>query len=599
MLRWSLQRKFVVAFLVVLLPMLAAIMYNYNLAYWRMSDDLIDSEMRTGQAIAALIDASVDDAFSIAWSFSKDPVVQTMDHRQIDPYLESIAPQLPQLDDVAVFDLEGNNVGSIALHLPPDAPRPGVADRAYFQAVKSTGQPFVSNVLISRATDRPIVVMAVPMRDASGTLKGVVIAPLNIDYLVQRVSTVGLRQFQAIFVTDPAGTIAFHTALLRAEWGHRNLSDYPPVQSALRGVPAREREIVSPIGDVRMVAVTQTAKYGWIVGVSIPKDVALQPIQTDLFRQLLVFLFVLVLTGLVAVFLSRRMILRPLRLLTDHIEAFGRGQLDRRVDLRTGDEMELMARTFNQMAAQLEQSSREREQLLREALTARRELEEARQRREEFISMVAHEFRNPLTVIVGYGGILAQAAREGKGVDPRIVESIIEQAARLRRLVEDLADVSLIEAGKFRVLETSCDLRKMAQDVVEQQQMTTTKHRLTLYAPAEPIRGTWDCDRLFQALTNLVNNAVKYSPRGGEVTITLAPTNREIVVSVSDQGIGIASEDIPQLFQPFSRLYREQPVRGTGLGLFITKAIVEAHGGRISVQSQKGKGSTFTFTLPI
>ncbi len=173
------------------------------------------------------------------------------------------------------------------------------------------------------------------------------------------------------------------------------------------------------------------------------------------------------------------------------------------------------------------------------------------------------------------------------------------QATRLRRLTEDLSDVSLIEAGRFQVVRTSCDLVKTAHDVVEQQQMTTTKHKVILDVPPEPVVGNWDCDRLGQALNNLVNNAIKYSPGGGEVRVRIATTDGETTISVNDQGIGISPEDIPELFQPFSRLYREQPIKGTGLGLFITKAIVEAHGGRIWVDSEVGKGSTFSFTLPL
>lgn len=260
--------------------------------------------------------------------------------------------------------------------------------------------------------------------------------------------------------------------------------------------------------------------------------------------------------------------------------------------------MELVAQTFNQMASQLQQSSRERERLRQEAITARQELEETHRRREEFTSMVVHEFHNPLSVIVGYGQMAHREAQEDKGIGPQVIDKMLGQATRLKRLVEDLSDVSLIEAGKFQILKTRCDLTETTRDVVEQQQSTTARH-VIISAAQKPILGNWDCERLSQALSNLINNAIKYSPDGGEINVRLAETGKEVTVSVSDQGIGIVPEDIPQLFQPFSKLYREQRIKGTGLGLYITKAIVEAHGGRIWVESEIGKGSTFYFSLPI
>ena len=258
------------------------------------------------------------------------------------------------------------------------------------------------------------------MTDESGTLVGVTLVALDLDYFAQRVSTVGLRKSQAIFVTDLDGTVAFHTLLSPQEWGHRNLSDYTPVRSALSGAHGRERAITSPMGDIRIAATTRTDKYGWVVGVSVSRDTAIRPLQAELFSRLLTFVGVMAFASLVAVLLSRRLILRPLEMLRGHLVAFGSGQFGRRVDLRTGDEMELMAHTFNQMASQLQQWSEEREVLLQGAIRARDELEEARRRREEFILMVAHELRNPLAVIVGYGQIAARAVREGKETDARL-----------------------------------------------------------------------------------------------------------------------------------------------------------------------------------
>lgn len=122
---------------------------------------------------------------------------------------------------------------------------------------------------------------------------------MNLDYLAQRVATVGLRKSQAIFMTDPEGTVAFHTGLPQVEWGRRMLVDYPPVRSAIMGVPGRERERGSPLHDVRIVATLRSARHGWVIGVSVPRDEVLQAVQADLVCRLLLFSGVLAFAGLV------------------------------------------------------------------------------------------------------------------------------------------------------------------------------------------------------------------------------------------------------------------------------------------------------------
>jgi signal transduction histidine kinase len=126
----------------------------------------------------------------------------------------------------------------------------------------------------------------------------------------------------------------------------------------------------------------------------------------------------------------------------------------------------------------------------------------------------------------------------------------------------------------------------------------TVYHHLVLEAP-ERLVGNWDGGRVGQLLANLVSNAIKYSPAGGEVRVALDCIGGEACVRVSDQGIGMSPDQIERLFQPFTRLYRGQEIHGLGLGLYISKAIAEAHGGRIWVESRPGQGSTFTVTLPL
>jgi signal transduction histidine kinase len=138
---------------------------------------------------------------------------------------------------------------------------------------------------------------------------------------------------------------------------------------------------------------------------------------------------------------------------------------------------------------------------------------------------------------------------------------------------------------------------EIARRVISIHQAATIGHQLILDAP-EQLEGEWDGERVSQLLTNLVSNAIKYSPAGGEVRVAVREMAGQAVVSVSDQGIGLSGDQIERLFQPFTRLYSGRDIKGTGLGLYICKAIVEAHAGRIWVESTPGQGTTFTVTLP-
>jgi signal transduction histidine kinase len=215
---------------------------------------------------------------------------------------------------------------------------------------------------------------------------------------------------------------------------------------------------------------------------------------------------------------------------------------------------------------------------------------------QEFVSLVAHELRNPLSAMRGY----VQLFRRRSADDPRSIEhgaQVIEQATgRLARLVDDLLDTTQFESGHFRILTTPMDLAAAARDVVELQQSSTAEHHLVLESP-DRVDGEWDRERISQLLSNFLTNAIKYSPRG-EVRVVIGATADEVTLSIADQGPGIASTQLDRLFQPFTRLESSPRARGLGVGLYLARGIVEAHGGRIAVESQPGVGTTFRVMLP-
>jgi signal transduction histidine kinase len=224
--------------------------------------------------------------------------------------------------------------------------------------------------------------------------------------------------------------------------------------------------------------------------------------------------------------------------------------------------------------------------------------EAAHRRLQEFMASVVHELRNPLTALRGYLRLLDRPADSSPKPYDQHALHIAEQATgRLQRLVDDLRDAARLGTDSFAVRPRRIDLAALAREVVALRQTTTDRHHLTLEAP-DRVEGIWDGDRIAQLLANLVSNAIKYSPEGGEVRVTIRLTGAEVLISVADQGLGLSVEQQAQLFQPFVRLHSEQVAAGLGLGLAIAKGIVEAHAGRIWVESEPGQDSCFSVALP-
>lgn len=217
--------------------------------------------------------------------------------------------------------------------------------------------------------------------------------------------------------------------------------------------------------------------------------------------------------------------------------------------------------------------------------------------RETLTAAVTHDLRNPLAVIHAYATILQSTG----AFNERAVSGILNQTAHLNRMVGDLLDVSHLDSGQFRLAPAPVDLVALAQSELEKAQATSDRHALRLTAPAELV-GVWDGDRLRQVLQNLLSNAIKYSPEGGAITVAIQSQAGETQVTIVDEGVGIAADALPHLFERFYRTAsaRRSGQKGLGLGLHIARALVEAHGGRVWAESAgEGKGSTFSICLPL
>ena len=262
--------------------------------------------------------------------------------------------------------------------------------------------------------------------------------------------------------------------------------------------------------------------------------------------------------------------LRPLLALDEAMRRFGGGDTDARAAEVGHREIRDMAARFNDMASALADQRR--------AQTA-------------FLGGVAHDLRNPLASLKLAVALLPES-------DAEVIARIDRQIHRLERMIGDFLDASEIEAGKLALRLATVDARAIAKEAVSLFEPTSPEHTLTLAVPsgAMPLR----CDplRIEQVLANLISNALKYSPEGGRVEVSVLRAGADAVFEVSDEGMGISEEDRRKLFEPFHRVgLSKEAIPGVGLGLYVVQQIVEAHGGHIEVTSSPGRGSTFRVFL--
>lgn len=237
-----------------------------------------------------------------------------------------------------------------------------------------------------------------------------------------------------------------------------------------------------------------------------------------------------------------------------------------------------------------------------------RERREYERTQEEFLASVAHDLKNPLAAVRGQAQLLRRRMLRGEMPDPERLlaglTAIDAGAGRMAGMIDELVDVARLRAGQpIELRRQPVDLAALAQRHVEEMQRLDDRHQFILEAGDAPVFGMWDSARIERVVANLVGNAIKFSPRGGPVTIRVGRGEAFggpcAVLSVSDQGVGIPASDLPYVFERFHRGRNVGSIRGSGIGLAGARSIVEGHGGTIAVESAEGTGSTFTVRLPL
>ncbi len=352
---------------------------------------------------------------------------------------------------------------------------------------------------------------------------------------------------------------------------------------------------------------------GWKVFVEQPESAAFAPVRGKIWRTaLLLAAFLAVGVGL-SVLLARRLV-RPVKQIRTAAARIGAGAYDERIELRRRDELGGLADELNGMAASLrasvqgleqkvEERTRELQRALAELSLKGSQLEVANRHKSEFLANMSHELRTPLNAIIGFSQVLRQRLfGEINAKQEEYLDDILASGNHLLDLINDVLDLSKVEAGQIELDVATFSLREALERGVVMVRERATKNgvRLSLELAADIDLVDGDERRVRQVVFNLLSNAVTFTPRDGSVVVASAREDGEVLVSVTDTGPGIAVDDQERIFEEFQQTdLGVQQREGTGLGLALSKRLVELHRGRIWVESRPGHGSRFVFTLPI
>lgn len=345
----------------------------------------------------------------------------------------------------------------------------------------------------------------------------------------------------------------------------------------------------------------------------------------------------IIITSLTVYLLLRRLLSRPIKQLVKATEKISQGNLNDRVPIETHDEIGVLAASFNKMTKDLQESTISRQELEQRVVERTRELAEERQNLEntvqvrtselreslekvedanlllehanraktQFLSTMSHELRTPLSVVIGFTDLLSEQLYGNlNDKQMKYVSEIGSSAEHLLSLITDLLDVSKIDAGAMKLEMEDISLDELINTIVSMMSSQFRKKKINVKTSIEPTLPvvTADLRKCKQILMNLLSNALKFTPEDGRVEICAVDDGDSgVLIEVRDTGIGIAADEIDKIFSEFYQVEKvhDEQLGGTGIGLALTRRLVELHGGKIGVESKLGKGSTFWFTLPL
>jgi signal transduction histidine kinase len=505
---------------------------------------------------------------------------------------------VPAIAEIRSIDGEGRERVRVSrIELDEVDSRKPVANRAAYDGARDAGVHY-SNAYFKDGSE-PYITIAVR---ESGPEGWVTLAEVNLKFVGDLIREIRFGREGRAYVIDGDNHLVAHPNISHV-LRKTVLSGFTPARSTPSAAEPALRTASQTLENLDNVRVLTThapvGVAGWWVFVEQPTEEAFAPVYASIVRTVFVFVMGIVL-ALAASFLLARRLSQPILAVQRGAARLGSGDLQTRIDVRTGDEVEALANEFNVMAAELQGLYGGLERKVAEKTA---QLEAANRHKSEFLANMSHELRTPLNAIIGFSEVLKERMfGDLNAKQDEYVRDIYGSGQHLLSLINDILDLSKVEAGYMSVDIHEFDVPSAVKNCCTLIRERVLRQRLHFDCTVDPGVTQWPADerKFKQVVLNLLSNAVKFTPQGGTVELRAVIDGDWLVVSVRDTGIGISQDDRAAIFKEFHQVRTDGSAKheGTGLGLPLSRRLVELHHGTLTVESTPGRGSTFTARFP-
>ncbi|MBI5327540.1 MAG: sensor histidine kinase [Deltaproteobacteria bacterium] len=524
-------------------------------------------------------------------------------------YLAEIKKQMTGYLELFITDTKGVLVASAKktkyLHF---------GNEKWWQAAYNNGKGniYISEIYLDPDYNQYLQTIAVPIMDEQGaSVAGIIRAVSTIEKISKMVHKIRIGETGHAMLINSAGIILlcpiFPPQVHRVTSELMNNITTPSLGWAVVKDNAHEGvNAIAGFAPIASAGVIENAFDGnrWYIFVSQSPEESYAPVYTHLKRLIVLFIFLVVMLSAMGFWAAGR-IVEPIHILRKSAEIIGEGNLSHRIYIKTNDEIEDLANNFNQMVEKINKSYSELEQRIAErteGLTkGYQEMEVVSRLKSEFLASMSHELRTPLNSILGFSELLNDKTYGDLNEKQfEYINYIHTSGKHLLELINDILDLSKVEAGKMEIKPEEFSVESTIKEVHSIVSPLSIRKKISVEVDiGNGISTIVADDRMFrQIMYNLLSNAIKFTNEGGCVKIRVVSNNYFLQVSVVDDGIGIKKEDMKHIFKEFKKINIGEQ-EGTGLGLVLVKRYVEMQGGTIRVESEYGKGSDFTFRLPV
>jgi signal transduction histidine kinase len=559
-------------------------------------DNLVGATENTGQAIDNWMDVKKSDIRVI----SQSGMVESIEKEELHDFLNNFKNEHEGVyKEFFILDLDGNIIFSTKNHT-------GSADSQQYFIEASNGRLYVSDVYLTEVTGSPEIIIANPIKE-NNTITGIMAARVGLEQLYGIIETVDIGTLGEVFIVNNKGEIIFHEN--RSRILHENIKNNFAVKEVTyekNGIA----EYVNYQGEPVLGSYYWLPLYRWGLIVEMNRDEAYIEVLTLGRLTVAISMFAILGVILFTFFISRR-ITEPIKSLEDGAISLVEGNFQP-IPISSKNEIGRLTEIFNQTAKELleirkrlemkiDMANKDLELKNKELVNANEELKKLDMLKSDFISLVSHELRTPLSAIRTSSEFLESEENVDPGVQKEMLENIIKNVDRQARLINDILDLTKIEAGRMEFRFEQVDFKYIAQVAIENIRPIARKNNITITEDIPDKLSTISADKekLIIVLNNLLSNALKFTPDGGAIHLSVKEYQDHIEIKVKDTGIGIEKEQLEKLFDKFYQVDNpsRRKIGGSGLGLSISSEIIKAHGSKIHVESEPGQGSTFCFRL--